>query len=184
MPKPHTELDATIRAFIEAQRMFFVATAPAGPGGHINLSPKGLDTLRIFDARTIAYLDHVGSGAETIAHLRENGRIVFMFCAFEGAPKIVRVHGTGNVVEAGDPGYSDLRRRFPSGEEGRSVIRVSVERVSDSCGFGVPLYAYQGQRNHLAEWEARKGEQGLLDYQREKNRISIDGLPALKMTSR
>lgn len=173
-------IDEAFRAFIEAQRIFFVATAPLDARGHVNLSPKGLDTFRIVDPRTVAYLDHVGSGAETIAHLRENGRIAIMFCAFQGPPKIVRLHGRGEVLEPQDAAYADLRRLFPASPSGRAVIRVSIDRVSDSCGFGVPRFDYGGDRPQMADWAERKGEAGLVDYQRKKNRLSVDGLPALR----
>ena|ERR1700730_1420223 len=181
MGKLFDSIDTGLRAFIEAQHMFFVATAPAA-AGHVNLSPKGLDTLRVVSADELAYLDHIGSGAETIAHLRENSRIVLMLCAFEGPPKIIRIHGRGDVIEPGDQGYDDFRVMFPPTPEGRAIIRVTVERISDSCGFGVPLYSYKGQRDQLENWVERKGKQGLIDYQRGKNRTSIDGLPALKWT--
>ncbi len=184
MGKIYQELDAGLRSFIEAQQMFFVATAPLAASGHINLSPKGLDTLRVLDAHTVAYLDYVGSGAETIAHLRENERIVIMVCAFQGLPKIVRLHGRGQVIEPQDPEYDELRRMFSPKPLSRAVIRVSIHRISDSCGYGVPLYAYEGQRSQLADWSERKGEQGLLDYQQDKNQMSIDGLIALRWTQR
>jgi predicted pyridoxine 5'-phosphate oxidase superfamily flavin-nucleotide-binding protein len=174
-------IDDKLRSFIDAQRVFFVATAPSS-GGHVNLSPKGLETLKVIDERTIAYLDFVGSGAETIAHLRDNGRIVIMMCAFEGPPKIVRLHGRGEAIEPEDADYTTLNARFAAGMAGRSIIRVRVERVSDSCGYGVPLYRFQGERDQLGAWAERKGEEGLLDYQRKNNRKSIDGLPALRWT--
>jgi hypothetical protein len=182
MGRLYPEIDASLRAFIETQRVFFVASAPAGTGGRVNLSPKGLDSLRILGPRRIAYLDYVGSGAETIAHLRENGRIVLMFCAFEGHPKILRLHGRGHTLERQDAGYAELRRLFPPTPSGRSIIRVEIERIADSCGYGVPRYRYEGERTQLADWAARKGEQGLLAYQREHNAASIDGLPALRWT--
>jgi Pyridoxamine 5'-phosphate oxidase len=174
------QIDAALEQFIRAQQMFFVATAPSGAAGHVNLSPKGLDTLRVLDPHTIAYLDYVGSGAETIAHLRENGRIVIMLCAFRGAPRIVRLHGRGAVSEPQDPEYRQLRSLFPAEPESRAIIRVAVERISDSCGYGVPLYAFEGHRPQLADWAARKGPEGLRDYQARNNRTSIDGLPALR----
>jgi hypothetical protein len=173
-------IDKALGSFIEAQHVFFVATAPLGASGHVNVSPKGLGTLRILDARTLAYLDFVGSGAETIAHLRENGRIVVMLCAFQGPPRIVRFHGHGDVFEPSDPEYRALRRVFEPPAAGRAIIRVAIDRISDSCGYGVPLYAYQGERPQLADWAARKGEEGLVEYQKAKNRLSIDGLPALR----
>jgi hypothetical protein len=174
-------IDAGLRAFIEAQHVFFVASAPSS-GGHVNLSPKGLDTLRIIDEHTLAYLDYVGSGAETIAHVRDDGRIVLMLCAFEGPPKIVRLHGRGEVIEPEDDEYAALRSLFATTRMARSIIRVHVDRVSDSCGFGVPLYTYQGDRTQLHDWADRKGEAGLIEYQKKNNSQSIDGLPGLKWT--
>ena len=168
-----------LRDFIAAQHMFFVASAPSSAEGRVNLSPKGLDTLRVLDGRTVAYLDFVGSGVETIAHLRENGRIALMFCAFEGPPKIVRLHGRGEAVEPGDARFAALAAHFPPCESARAIIVVHVERASDSCGYGVPLYAYEGERTQLAAWAERKGADGLAQYQREKNAASIDGLPGL-----
>ena len=162
--------------------MFFVATAPLSASGHVNVSPKGLDTLRILDARTVAYLDYIGSGAETLAHIRENGRIVLMFCAMDGSPKIVRLHGRGQAIEPDDAEFASLRRMFPDGPQARSIIRVTIERCSGSCGFGVPLFQYEGERTHLADWAARKGAEGLNKYQRDKNSRSIDDLPALRWT--
>lgn len=181
MGKVYEFLDESMRSFIGRQRVFFVATAPSD-GGHVNLSPKGLDTLRIIDGRTIVYLDYVGSGAETIAHLRQNGRIVIMMCAFEGPPKIVRLHGRGEAIEPEDADYPSMRALFPADIPARSVIRVRVERISDSCGYGVPLYAFQRDRNHLAAWTEKKGTDGLVEYQVKNNRRSVDGLPALRWT--
>jgi hypothetical protein len=178
MGKVHDGIDDRLRAFIEAQQMFFVATAPGD--GHINLSPKGLDSLRVTGPRTLAYFDQVGSGAETIAHLRENGRIVLMWCAFEGPPKILRVHGRGDVVEPHDAAYAALVGLFPPLPAARAIIHVHVERISDSCGFGVPRYTFAGQRTQLADWAARKGSDGLTAYQRAHSAASIDGLPALR----
>jgi hypothetical protein len=182
MGKLYGEIDERLRAFIEAQHLFFVATAPSGASGHLNLSPKGLDTLRILGPRQVGYLDHVGSGAETIAHLRENGRIVVMLCAFQGAPRIVRLHGRGGVLEPQDPGFAELRARFSADAPARALIRLDVERISDSCGYGVPLYEYVGERTQLDDWSARKGDTGRLAYQRKHNAKSIDGLPALRWT--
>ncbi|HVZ42057.1 MAG TPA: pyridoxamine 5'-phosphate oxidase family protein [Candidatus Kapabacteria bacterium] len=184
MSKLHEEIGADLRAFIEAQQMFFVASAPLDPGGHVNLSPKGQDTLRVLGPRRLAYLDYVGSGAETIAHLRENGRIVIMMCTFAGAPKIVRFHGQGQVLEPQDREYAELRPLFPRMPEGRAIITISVERISDSCGFGVPLYEFQRQRHQMIDWAERKGTDGLAEYQVQKNTHSIDGLPALKWVER
>jgi predicted pyridoxine 5'-phosphate oxidase superfamily flavin-nucleotide-binding protein len=180
MSKVINTIDERFREFIEAQHVFFVATAPAGAGGHVNLSPKGMDTFRVIDERTAAYLDFIGSGVETIAHLRDNGRIVLMFTAFEGPPKIVRLHGRGEAVEPGDALFASLRGRFPPSESPRSIIVVHVERASDSCGYGVPLYDYRGERTQLDAWAEKKGADGLHQYQKDKNAESIDGLPGLR----
>lgn len=179
MGKQYSEIDDKLHRFIEAQHVFFVATAPSGSEGHVNLSPKGLDSLRILGPRSVAYVDFVGSGVETIAHLRDNGRIVMLFCAFEGAPKILRLHGRGTAHEPSDPEFVRLRDQFPNAMPARSIIVISVERISDSCGFGVPLYEYRGQRDQLAAWADRKGQDGLRRYQLERNARSIDGLPGL-----
>lgn len=180
MGKLFSEIDDSLRNFVERQHLFFVASAPADLDGHINLSPKGLDSLRILGPRTIAYLDYAGSGAETIAHVRENGRIVIMLCAFEGAPKIVRFHGRGSVIEPNDAEFAPLLAHFVPEPGVRSIIRIDVERISDSCGFGVPLMHYERDRAQLTDWAAKKGESGLERYKREKNAVSIDGIPALR----
>ena len=180
MGKVFDGIDDKLAAWIAAQHVFFVATAPLGDAGHVNLSPKGLDSFAILSPRSVAYLDVVGSGAETIAHLRENGRITLMFCAFEGLPRILRLHGRGEVIEPGDPEFADLAARFPRQASTRSVIRVSLSRVADSCGYGVPLLEYKGERSQIADWAERKGPEGLRAYQLERNRVSIDGLPALR----
>lgn len=179
MPTPRTHLDDELIAFIGLQPLFFVATAPLSVDGHVNLSPKGLDTLAVIDPHTIAYLDLTGSGAETIAHLQENGRIVVMLCSFDGKPRILRLHGRGEVVLPGNPGFDDLRGRFAPMPGVRSIIRVRLTRISTSCGFGVPLMTCTGQRRDLPEWCNAKGEPALAEYRHAKNRQSIDGLPAL-----
>lgn len=172
-------IDDDLAAWMEAQPVYFVATAPSGDGGHVNLSPKGYDSLRVLDERTLAYLDLTGSGVETIAHLRQNGRIAVMLCAFEGKPRIVRCHGRGAVVLPGDEGFDELVGRFPPLPGVRSVIRVDVERVSSSCGFGVPLMDLVGPRDTLVGWAERKGPDGLADYWADRNATSIDGLPGV-----
>jgi hypothetical protein len=182
MGRMHEDIDADLRAFIEAQHVFFVATAPLAATGHVNISPKGLDTLRILDPRTLVYLDYVGSGVETIAHVRENRRVVIMLCAFQGPPNVVRLHGRGEVLEPQDPRYAELRELFAAEPPARAIILVSIERISDSCGFGVPLYGYEGERSQLSNWSTRKGDRGLIEYQETKNSTSIDGLPALRWT--
>jgi predicted pyridoxine 5'-phosphate oxidase superfamily flavin-nucleotide-binding protein len=167
-----------LAGFIAAQRVFFVATAPTD-GGHVNLSPKGLDTFAVLDPNTVAYLDLTGSGIETVAHLRENGRITIMFCAFDGNPNIVRLYGRGEVLAIGEPDADALLPRFGSYPGARSVIRVHVDRVSTSCGYGVPRLTYDGERDQLTTWAERRGPDGLVGYREEKNAVSIDGLPGL-----
>ena len=179
MGKVRTEIDEALAKLIQSQHVFFVATAPLSGEGNLNLSPKGLDSFRILGPRTVAYLDLIGSGVETIAHLKENGRIVMMFCAFEGPPKIVRLHGRGRVVEPHSSEFSSLVTQFPEYESMRAIIVVDVTRVSDSCGFGVPLLKFEGDRNHVFAWAQRKGPEGLRAYKQEKNLRSIDGLPGL-----
>ena len=181
MGKVFPEIDERLAAYLGAQHVFFVATAPRADDGHVNLSPKGLDTFTILDPLQVAYLDLVGSGIETVAHLRENGRIVFMFCSFEGPPRIVRLHGRGEVIEPGDPDWEALRGRFPPHPGERCIVRARLHRISDSCGFGVPLYRYQGQRPTLLEWAKRKEQgEGLRAYTAENNRVSLDGLPGVR----
>lgn len=170
-----------LAAFIGDQRVFFVATAPSD-GGHVNLSPKGLDTFTVLDDTTVAYLDLTGSGVETIAHLRENGRITIMFCAFDGKPNIVRLYGRGEVLPTGQPEADELLPRFASHPGARSVIRVHLDRVSTSCGYGVPLLRYEGERDQLTSWADRRGPDGLVEYREQRNAASIDGLPGLRAT--
>jgi hypothetical protein len=179
MGKVHERIDGKIRAFIDRQRMFFVATAPSGPDGRINLSPKGITgTFAVLDEHRVAYLDMTASGAETIAHLRDNGRITLMFCAFDGPPNIVRLHGRGRVVTLYDDEFAELTPLFAPTPGARAVIVVDVERVADSCGYGVPLLEYVGERDLLQPYLERKGEAGQAQYRRQKNRASTDGLPA------
>jgi len=179
MGKVFDEIDESLGEFIRAQKMFFVATSPLGPNGHINLSPKGLDgTFAVIDERTVAYLDFTGSGVETIAHLRENGRICLMFCAFEGAPRIVRIHGVGDVLAPDHSEFASLRPRFAEYPGVRSIVRVRATRIADACGFGVPLYSYEGERDQLRRWAERLGPDGVAEYQRERNASSIDDLPS------
>jgi predicted pyridoxine 5'-phosphate oxidase superfamily flavin-nucleotide-binding protein len=172
-------ISAELRAFLEAQPVFFVATAPTSEDGHINCSPKGLDTFRVLDEHTVAYLDLTGSGIETVAHLRENARITLMFCAFSGRPDIIRLHGRGRVVPADAPHAADLLARFPEYPGARSVIVVDVERVSSSCGYAVPRMTLETSRDELLNWATKKGAPALAEYHAEKNARSIDGLPGL-----
>jgi hypothetical protein len=176
MGKVSDRIDDAVRQFIEAQPMYFVASAPLAADGLVNMSPKGLDTFRILDATTVAYLDLTGSGIETVAHVRENGRIVLMFCTFQGPPKILRLHGRGRVVEPRDAEFAAIRSRFPEFESTRAIIVVTVRRVADSCGFGVPLLKFEGQREQLRAWARSKGPEGLAKYRADKNRASLDGL--------
>ena len=179
MGKTHAEITPDLAAWIAKQRMFFVATAPLAADGLINCSPKGMDTFRMLGPADVAYLDLTGSGVETIAHSRENGRIVFMFCSFEGAPNIVRLHGTSEVLPAGSPGYEALAPRFPQYPGRRAIIRARLTRISDSCGYAVPRYTYAGDRDTLSRWSEAKGPEGLQQYRRDKNASSIDGLAGL-----
>ena len=180
MAKTFDGIDEKVGRFLADQPVFFVATAPSGSEGHVNLSPKGVSgTFRVLDPETVAYLDATGSGIETVAHLRDNGRIVIMFCAFSGPPRIVRLHGRGRVVLPGDDDWEELAARFPPQPGTRSIITVALERVSDSCGFGVPLMTYERERGQLADWAGRKTEEELSDYRAKKNAVSIDGLPGL-----
>ena len=194
MGKVFERIDEHLREWIARQPLFFVGTAPLAAAGHVNVSPKGpIDTLRVLDDRTVAYLDLVGSGAETVAHIRENGRVVVMLCAFEGPPRIVRLHGRGEVVAAGDERFAALAARCdfanPSlAEARRSIIVVEVTRIADSCGYGVPLMSYEGEREHARLWAEKKlrvgGDAAIEEYVAEKNAESIDGLPAVEPVHR
>jgi hypothetical protein len=171
-------LDEKLTEGIGRQHVFFVATAPA-QGGHVNLSPKGHDSLRVLDASTVAYLDLTGSGAETIAHTRENGRITVMFCAFEGPPLILRLFGVGEAHPLGSARFEELAPRFPTIPGARSIITVAIDRVQTSCGYSIPFLDHRDERPTLQQWAERKGDGGLREYWAEKNAESIDGLPAL-----
>jgi predicted pyridoxine 5'-phosphate oxidase superfamily flavin-nucleotide-binding protein len=185
MGKVFDAIDDHLRDWIARQPVFFVGTAPLAGDGHVNVSPKGPGgTFRVLGPRRVAYLDIVGSGAETIAHLRENGRIVVMFCAFEGPPRIVRLHGRGSVVPVGDPSLAGVAfDAAPRPEARRSVVVVDVTRIADSCGYGVPLMRHEGERPHQALWADKKlrtgGPEAIERYKAEKNALSVDGLPAL-----
>lgn len=180
MGKVYDAIDDRLATWIRRQHVFFVATAPLGGDGQVNCSPKGGDSFRILGGSDVAYQDLTGSGVETIAHLRENGRIVVMFCAFDGPPKIVRLHGRGTVVVPGDAAFDRLAEAFPTHVGMRSIIHIAVSRISDSCGYSVPTYAFQGDRDILDKWAENKGEDGLRDYRNERNRQSVDGLPGLE----
>jgi hypothetical protein len=187
MGKPLREIDESLHDFIRAQHMFFVATAPrgvTGADGHINISPKGLDSFRVLNPKRVGYLDYTGSGIETIAHLRENGRLTIMFCAFEGRPNIVRLYGAGRAVEPQDAEFASLITQFAPLAPVRAIILLDITRVASSCGFGVPLYEYRGHRDQMIAWAERKGPEGVIAYQIEKNAASIDGLAGLRSASR
>ncbi len=180
MGKVYEKLTDTLREFIQRQPMFFVGTAPRSDQGLVNVSPKGLDSLRVLDEQTVAYADITGSGVETLAHLKENGRITLMFCAFDGAPKIVRLSGRGEVFEPSHARFPELSEPFSALPGLRSIIVVHCERIADSCGFGVPLMEYQGQRNELITATERLGPDGIAEYRLKKNRTSLDGLPGVE----
>jgi hypothetical protein len=190
MGRIYERIDDHQRAWIARQALFFVGTAPLDGDGHVNVSPKGpIGSLAVLDDHTVAYLDVVGSGAETIAHVRENGRIVVMLCAFAGPPRILRLHGRGEIVLPADERFAELMEQAgfeqpEVPESRRAVIVVRVSRVADSCGYGVPLMDYVAEREHQAKSSAKRvrvhGSDAYLDYQREHNLESIDGLPAVE----
>jgi hypothetical protein len=174
------QIDESLASWLQAQPVFFVATAATSVDQSVNCSPKGTSgTFTVIDGHTVAYLDLTGSGVETIAHLRENGRIVVMFCAFDGRPRIVRLHGHGRVVQPGDSGFDDLLPRFSEHPGVRSIIVIDLIRVADSCGYAVPRMSYEADRDVLDLSNAKKGEDHLAAYRAEKNARSIDGIPGL-----
>ncbi|GAA1013497.1 pyridoxamine 5'-phosphate oxidase [Acrocarpospora pleiomorpha] len=180
MGKIYEELTDRLREFITSQPVYFVATAPES-GGHVNVSPKGYaDTFAVLDQTTVAYLDLEGSGVETIAHIRDNGRITVMFCAFSGKPNIVRLYGTGTVVTPEDPQFAQLIGKFGPHPGVRSIIVIACDRITDSCGFSVPFMTFEKDRTLLDEWAGRKDVQERRAYRAKNNRESIDGLPALR----
>jgi hypothetical protein len=175
MAKFYSELTDDLQQFIAEQHIFFTASAPNS--GRINLSPKGIDTFRCLDSHTIAYLDLTGSGNETSAHLIENGRLTIMFCSFTAQPLILRLYGQGSVVRPAETDWKALYNLFEPIAGLRQIIKLEIESVQTSCGFGVPEYDYAGDRDTLIKWAESKGETGLLDYWQDKNLVSIDGLP-------
>jgi len=179
MAAPSTSIDDQTAAWIRGQPLFFVATAPLDRAGRVNCSPKDGDAFRILDPQTVAYQDLTGSGIETVAHVRENGRIVIMFCAFAGEPLILRLHGRGEVVTTRHPAFKSLIEQFPEHVGTRAIVKVHVTRVARSCGFGVPRFEYQGSRDQLDVWATGRGRAGLEAYRQEKNAQSLDGLPGL-----
>lgn len=175
MGQRYPELSPDLIRFIREQTMFFVATAPRD--GYVNLSPKGLDSLRVLDANTVVWLNVTGSGNESAAHVLENGRMTLMFCAFTGRPMILRLYGEARVVHQRDPEWADLLGRFDALPGARQIFVFKVELVQTSCGMAVPLFDYQGQRSQLTDWAEQKGPQGIAEYWEKKNRISLDGRP-------
>ncbi|HID36974.1 MAG TPA: pyridoxamine 5'-phosphate oxidase family protein [Ghiorsea sp.] len=179
MGNTFTKLDDKSIAFIKAQKMFFVATAPVGSDGHVNVSPKGYDCFKIIDANTVAYLDLGGSGIETLAHLKQNGRITIMFCAYEGKANILRLYGKGSAVSFDEPGFEDALALFPNFSRARSIITIKINRVADSCGFGVPFYDFVGERDQLMRSAHHRSESEWKEYRYMRNPKSIDGLEGL-----
>ena len=180
MGKIYEAIDERLATFIKRQKVFFVASAPLAPQGHVNCSPKGGDCFRIIGPNTVVYEDYVGSGAETIAHVRENGRIVIMFMALSGQPKILRLHGSAQVLLPGDEAYENFAALFDTACASRSMIKVDVTRIQDSCGFGVPEYVFEKDREALPRWANSKTPEEIADYKRTRNAVSIDDLPALE----
>ncbi len=179
MAATHPCVTPELETFIVAQQMFFVSTAPLSASGRVNLSPKGLDTLRLLSPSRVAYLDLTGSGNETAAHLKENGRITFMFCAYQGPPKILRLYGKGRITRPGDSQWDELEPLFPTLPGIRQIVIADISRVQTSCGFGIPLMRFEGHRDLLTAWAEKKGQDGLAEYRAKKNAMSIDGLPAM-----
>ncbi len=177
MAKQYDQIIPALQSFIKAQPLFFVATAPLSEHGHVNLSPKGYDTFRILSSKQVAYLDLTGSGNETSAHLAENGRITFMFCAFHGAPQILRLYGKGETILPSAERWDELLTHFPSHAGIRQIILASIHLVQTSCGFAVPLMELQKDRETMARWATTKGKEGLVEYRVAKNSKSLDGLP-------
>jgi len=179
MSTVYERLDDRLRAFIAEQKMFFVATAPLSGEGNVNVSPKGYDSLAVIDDLTVAYVDLGGSGIETIAHLRENGRITLMFCAMDGRPNILRLYGRGEAITFDDPEFEDLVGLFPDFHRARAVIRVRLTRIADACGWGVPTYEFKGERDQLRRYVDHRTEDEWREKRYASNALSIDGLPGL-----
>jgi len=183
MGKTLEDIPDDLADWIQQQPVYFVATAPLAGDGHVNCSPKGMDSLRVLDSKTVAYVDLAGSGIETVAHLQENGRIILMLCAFNGPPKIVRLHGTGEVIFRDNPDFAGLLSQFPELPAVRSIIRVSVQRVSTSCGYGVPRMQFVDERETLRNWAEKKSPEEIQNYVKQKNAHSIDGLPGVSRST-
>ena len=183
MGKEYTEIDASIQRWIARQHIYFVSTAPLQADGHVNCSPKGLDSLVVLGPMQMAYVDVGGSGIETVAHLKENGRITIMLCAFDGPPKTFRFYGHGTVTEPHEEGFADLLVNFQQQPSVRNIITVDVDLIMDSCGYGVPMYDFKKQRSSFDNYLADKSEEFLLDYRRDRNATSLDGLQGLDVDS-
>ena len=185
MSKTYEKLDDKLIEFIKAQKMFFVATAPLSRDGHVNVSPKGYDSFVVIDESTVAWLDLGGSGIETMAHLKENGRITIMFCAFDGAANIVRLYGQGEAVQFDDPRFAGLLALFSNFDKARAIVTVKLDRISDSCGWGVPFYEFKGEREQLQRYANNPRTDGRTWEQRwyEGNAESTDGLPGVTRTN-
>ena len=181
MSKAIESITPELREWLRQQHLFFVATAPRNEQAHLNCSPKGGDSFRVIGDHEVAYIDYTGSGVETISHLQENGRIVMMFCAFSGPPKIVRLHGKGSVLYPGTPEFAALAKHFPENPGTRAIIHVRVSRVSESCGFAVPRFEYIDNRDTLDKWAEQKESAELVAYRAKKNGHSIDGIPGYKV---
>ncbi len=179
MGKVYDGIDDELAAWLASQPLFFVATAPLSTDGHVNVSPRGHDTFSVLGSHRVGWVDLTGSGIETIAHLRENGRVCLMWNAFSGKPRVVRLHGSGRVVRPGTEEFDDLVRRHPDNPSTRAGVVVDVHRVSDSCGFGVPVMRHESDRQILSQTAVKKGPEGLRAYRKQKNALSVDGLPGL-----
>ncbi|MGJ7440719.1 pyridoxamine 5'-phosphate oxidase family protein [Aquipuribacter sp. MA13-6] len=179
MAKVFEALDDRLTTWIGAQPMWFVATAPLAPDGHVNVSPRGHDSLVVLGPHRVAWVDYTGSGVETIAHLRENGRVCLMFASFGAHPRIVRLHGRGTVVLPGEAVFDEVTARLPAHPGTRAVVDVAVTRISDACGWGVPVMQVTGERDLLRAHAQKKGPDGLAEYRRTKNATSVDGLPGI-----
>ncbi len=173
------EITPELAEWLFAQRIFFVATAPLAGDGLLNCSPKGMDAFRVLGPKEVAYLDLTGSGIETVAHLRENSRIVFMFCAFDGPPKIVRLHGAGEVLLPESADYQNLRPQFPDYPGERAIVQARLTRIGDSCGYSIPRYEYVAERDQLVKWADKQSAEALVQYRERKNARSLDDLPGL-----
>lgn len=179
MGKIFKKITAPLKTWVAQQKLFFVSTAPLSQEGLVNCSPKGMDSFRILDEHTVAYIDLIGSGVETIAHLKENQRITIMFCAFDGPPKILRFYGKGAAYIKDSAAYEELKHLFPEYINARAIIKINVHRIADSCGYAVPKYEFKEDRQVLSDWAKRKSKEELVAYVKEKNAESLDGLEGI-----